>query len=73
MSVMKMLGIDTRQFCGKSMRRGGLSAATNARVPELILSLQSGHGMPKASHAYMVPDDPPLLYATGRAVLEMGV
>jgi len=29
-SVMEMLGVDSRQFSGKSMRRGGLSAAINA-------------------------------------------
>ena len=72
-SVMEMLGVDSRQFSGKSMRRGGLSAAINARVPEPILFLQSGHGKPKAAHAYMVPDDPQLLYATGKAVLGMVV
>ena len=72
-SVMEMLCVDSRQFSGKSMRRGGLSAAINAKVPEPILFLQSGHGKPKAAHAYMVPDDPQLLYATGKAVLGMGV
>lgn len=72
-AVMEMLGVDSRQFSGKSMRRGGLSAAINVRIPEPILFLQSGHGKAKAAQSYYVPDDPQLLYATGRAVLGMGV
>ena len=72
-SVMEMLDVDARHFSGKSMRRGGLSVAIHVRVPEPILFLQSGHGTAKAAHAYMVPDDPQLLYMTGRAVLGMGV
>ena len=72
-SVMEMLCVESRQFSGNSMRRGGLSAAINAKVPEPILFLQSGHGRLKAAHAYTVPDDPQLLYASGRAVLGMGV
>jgi len=70
-SVMEMLGVDASQFSGKSMRRGGLSASINARVPEPILFLQSGHGQAKSARRYMAPDDPQLLYMTGRAVLGM--
>ena len=52
------------------MRLGGLSMAINARVPEPILYLQSGHGKAKAARAYMMTDDPSILYDTGRAILE---
>ena len=52
------------------MRLGGLSMAINARVPEPILYLQSGHGKAKAARGYMIPDDPSILYDTGRAILE---
>lgn len=69
-SCIRMLGGDSRPFSGKSMRLGGLSMAINARVPEPILYLQSGHGKAKAARGYMVPDDPQLLYETGRAILE---
>jgi len=72
-SVMEMLDVDSRHFSGKSMRRGGLSAAITAKVPAPILYLQSGHGKKKAAYAYIVPDDPTLLYMTGKAVLGMSV
>ena len=65
-----MLGWDAQNFSGKSMRLGGLSMAINARVPEPILYLQSGHGKAKAARAYMITDDPSILYDTGRAILE---
>lgn len=67
---IRMLGVDARYFSGKSMRLGGLSMAINAGVPEPILFLQSGHGKAKAARGYMIPDDPSILYNTGRAILE---
>ena len=67
---IRMLGGDAQNFSGKSMRLGGLSMAINARVPEPILYLQSGHGKAKAARGYMIPDDPSILYDTGRAILE---
>ena len=67
---IRMLGGDAQNFSGKSMRLGGLSMAINARVPEPILYLQSGHGKAKAARGYMIPDDPSILYNTGRAILE---
>ena len=48
-----------------------LSASTNARVPKPTMFLQSGHGQAKLARRYMAPDDPQLLYMTGRAVLGM--
>ena len=44
------------------MRRGGISAALVARVPEPILFLQSGHGSNNSARNYMVPTDPSVWY-----------
>ena len=44
--------------------------AINARDPEPILYLQSRHGKAKAARCYTIPDDPSILYDTGRAILE---
>ena len=68
-----MLDVDQRHYSSKSMPRGGLSAAITAKVPAPILYLQSGQGKKKAAYDYIVPDDPTLLYMTGRAVLGMPV
>jgi integrase len=61
---LKMLGVDPAHFSGLSMRRGGISTALVARVPEPILFLQSGHGSNCAARNYMVPRDPHILYET---------
>jgi hypothetical protein len=53
-----MLEVDTTHFSELSMRRGGISAALVARVPEPILFLQSGHGSNNAARNYMVPRNP---------------
>jgi hypothetical protein len=61
---LRMIGVDTAHYSGKSMRAGGISAALAARVPEPILFLQSGHGAPCAARNYMTPRDPHVLYET---------
>ena len=61
---LAMLGVDTTHYSGLSMRRGGISAALVARVPEPILFLQSGHGSNNSARNYMVPRDPHILYET---------
>lgn len=61
---LAMLGVDTTHYSGLSMRRGGISAALVARVPEPILFLQSGHGSDNSARNYMVPRDPHILYET---------
>jgi len=63
------LGVDAKNFSGISMRRGGITAAVQARVSEPILFLQSGHGTAKAGRRYVDPVDPRVLYETGRAIL----
>mmetsp|Transcript_3245 Transcript_3245/g.9171 ORF Transcript_3245/g.9171 Transcript_3245/m.9171 type:complete len:350 (+) Transcript_3245:1501-2550(+) len=61
------VGRDPSRFTGISARKGGLSTATSAGVPEEILYLQSGHGMGMAGRRYMTLADPDQLYATFRA------
>ena len=64
-----LLGVDARHYSGISMRRGGITAAVQAGVPEPILYLQSGHGTAVAGRRYVDPVDPRILYTTGRAIL----
>ena len=66
--AMSLIKKDNTSFSGISMRRGGISQAVHARVPEPILFLQSGHGSGFAARAYMVPQDPRVLYETARAL-----
>ena len=61
---LRLIGVDPAHFSGLSMRRGGISAALVARVPEPILFLQSGHGSNCAARNYMVPRDPHVFHET---------
>ena len=67
-SSLRLLGIDSPAVSGMSMRRGGILAAIHARVPEPVLFLQSGHGAGIAARAYMVPQDPRVLFETALAL-----
>ena len=71
-TAIALLGLDNRHYSGISMRRGGITAAVQAGVPEPILYLQSGHGTAVAGRRYVDPDDPRVLYTTGRAILGAG-
>ena len=51
--AVKQSGGDSARFSGISARKGGISAAIEARVPEAILYLQSGHGQALPARAYM--------------------
>ena len=51
--AVKLSGGDSARFSGFSARKGGISAAIEARVPEAILYLQSGHGQALPARAYM--------------------
>ena len=64
LNSQRMIGVATEHYSGKSMRSGGISAALAARVPEVILFLQSGHGAHCAARKYMTPRDPHVLYET---------
>jgi hypothetical protein len=54
-------------FSGIFMGRAEILQAVHARVLETILYLQSCHGSGLAARAYIVPEDPPVLYETERA------
>ena len=58
---------DTAHFSGISARKGGLTTAIEAGVPEHILFLQSGHGQKKAARAYMHLQSPAHLFDTWQA------
>ena len=60
-------GYDTALFSGISARRGGLSTAIEAGVPEHILWMQSGHAQDVAARRYVQLGSPALLYNTWAA------
>jgi len=61
------IGVDTSNFTGVSARRGGLSTAIEAGVPEVILWMQSGHAQSRAARRYVTLNSPSLLYRTWEA------
>jgi hypothetical protein len=63
------VGVDADMFSGISARKGGLSTAIEAGVPEWVLFFQSGHGQSKAARAYMALDSPTFLFDTWKAFL----
>jgi hypothetical protein len=58
------VGFDTSGFSGISARRGGLSSAIEAGVPEVILWMQSGHEQNLTARIYAQLNSPALLYRT---------
>ena len=65
--ALQYLGIPLHGFSGISARKGGLSTAIEAGVPEWVLFMQSGHGQDKAARAYMALESPTYLFATWEA------
>jgi hypothetical protein len=61
------VGYDTSLFSGISARKGGLSTAIEAGVPEHILWMQSGHAQDVAARRYVQLGSPTLLYSTWEA------
>ena len=61
------VGFDTDLFSGISARKGGLSTAIEAGVPESILWMQSGHALDVAARRYVTLRSPALLYKTWEA------
>lgn len=61
------VGFDTTLFSGISARKGGLSTAIEAGVPESILWMQSGHAQDAAARRYVALQSPALLYKTWEA------
>ena len=66
--AINLVQSDSGSFSGISMRRGCNSQAIQARVPEPILYLQSGHGSGFAARTYIVPQDPRVLHETAQAL-----
>ena len=64
---LRQAGLDTSLFSGVCARRGGLSTAIEAHVPEVILWMQSGHAQEVAARRYVELRSPKLLYATWEA------
>ena len=62
-----LISVSTDSFSGISARKGGLSTAIEAGVPEWVLFMQSGHGQQKAARAYMALDSPVSLFDTWSA------
>ena len=65
--MAKQAGADPARYSGVSARKGGLSTAVQAGVEEVILHLQSGHGLPRAARTYMHLQDPRRLFETFEA------
>jgi hypothetical protein len=69
-AIVRALGyihVEPTGFSGISARKGGLSTAVEAGVPEAVLFMQSGHGQSKAARAYVAFDSPLLLFCTWEA------
>jgi len=64
LQALKHAGANTRDYSGVCARRGCISTATEAKVPEAILWLQSGHAQTRSSRAYIKLAKPDLLFAT---------
>jgi hypothetical protein len=66
-SGLAHVGFNTAGFSGISARKGGLSTAIEAGVPEAILWMQSGHAADVAARRYVSLNSPALLYKTYEA------
>ena len=66
-SGLAHVGFNTTGFSGISARKGGLSTAIEAGVPEAILWMQSGHAADVAARRYVSLNSPALLYRTYEA------
>ena len=69
--ALESLGVDARHYSGISMRRGGVTAAVQAKIHPALMHLQSGHGTATSSMGYVDPVDPATLYHTAAAILGM--
>ena len=67
LKALRLAGADTRDFSGVCARRGCISTAIEAGVPEAVIYLQSGHALSTSARCYMKLTKPDLLYATWEA------
>ena len=63
-NAVASVGCTGARFSGISARKGGLSTAIQAGVEEVVLYLQSGHGLERAARRYMQLLDPTRLMET---------
>lgn len=63
-AALGYIGVDTAAFTGVSARRGGLTTAIEAGVPEVVLWMQSGHAQSRSARRYITLNSPALLYET---------
>ena len=64
MRALGYISVSPIGFSGISARKGGLSTAIEAGVPEAVLFMRSGHGQSKAARAYVDLGSPALLFDT---------
>ena len=64
---LQATGIDTTSFSGACARKGGLSTAIEAGVPEVILWMQCGHSQSRSARSYIMLNSSTLLYDTWAA------
>jgi len=61
------VGHDPAWFSGVCARGDGIPRAIEAKVPEHILWMQTGHSQSKAARGYVTLGSPELLYETREA------
>ena len=64
---LRHINIDTKRITGVSLRKGGISVATEAGVPDAILWMQTGHAQDRAARRYITLNSPTLLLDTWKA------
>ena len=64
LKALRRAGADTRDFSGVCARRGCISTAIEAGVPEPVLWLQSGHAQSNSARTYIKLSKPDLICAT---------
>jgi hypothetical protein len=62
--ALYLVGADGQCFTAKAARKGGISAAMEAGVPECELWMQSGHSQSRAARVYVELASPTLLFDT---------
>jgi hypothetical protein len=65
--AMLAIGVRPEHMSGRSMRRGGMTAARQQGVPEDVVYATSGHGMRKAGRLYVGDHPIEELYAVSSA------
>lgn len=67
--ALERVGVSAEGFSGVCARRGGITTAIEAGVPEHVLWMQSGHAQDRAARQYVVlsASNPELLFQTFQA------